>query len=132
MTLKTSIVTLAFGAALLTGSALAGSKFTGNGSVVITRNADGSGQASGYLGHVYNAATQNEFIGCQKYVTGGLYCQAMNEAKVHVVCNSGSTYLGNAVGSMAADVRVTFRWNSSGQCISISITHSSEYQDKQG
>jgi hypothetical protein len=133
MKLNSSIAgALALGAALLVGTAFAGSKFTGNGSVVIARKADGSGQATGMLGHIYNAPTLNEFIACQKSVTGNLYCQARNEANVHVACTTNSAYLANAVGALATDARVTFRWNASGLCTAISISRSSEFQDKQG
>jgi hypothetical protein len=116
----------------VSGAALAGSKFPGNGSVTITKNADGSGTAVGLLSFIYNAPTQNEFFGCQAYVTGGLYCQVKNEAGVHVVCTSSSAFLGNAVRTMSPDVRVTLRWNASGQCTYLAVMHSSEYQDKQG
>lgn len=116
----------------VSGIAMAGAKFPGNGSVTITRNADGSGTAVGLLSFIYNAPTVNEFFGCQAYVTGGLYCQVKNEANVHVVCTSNSAFLGNAVRTLSPDVRVTLRWNASGQCTYLSVTHSSEYQDKQG
>jgi hypothetical protein len=131
MSIKTSMTALALGAALIVGTAFAGSKFTGNGSVVITKNADGSGSASGYLGHIYNATTKNEFIACQKSTTS-LYCQAKNEANVHVTCSSNSLYLANGVGSLSPDARLTFKWNAAGACTGISVVHSSEYQDKQG
>jgi|SRR5688572_23783261 len=114
------------------GAAFAGSKFAGSGRVVVTKNSDGSGSAIGYLGHIYNASTTNEYIGCQKYVTGGVLCHALSEARVHATCNSSSVYLGNAVGTLSPDARLMFRWNASGTCIGISITHSSEFQDKQG
>jgi hypothetical protein len=130
MKIQNSMAALALGAVML-GTAFAGSKFTGNGSVVITRNADGSGSATGYLGHIYNAPTKNEFLACQKS-NFGLYCQAKNEANVHVTCSSSSTYLANGVGTLSADARLTFKWNASGACTGISVVHSSEYQDKQG
>jgi hypothetical protein len=131
MTIKTSMAALALGAALIVGTALAGSKFTGNGSVLITRNADGSGSATGYLGHIYNATTRNEFIACQKS-NFGLYCQARNEANVHVACSTSNAYLANGAAGLSPDMRLTFRWNANGACIGISVVHSSEYQDKQG
>ena len=131
MNIKNAMAALALGTALIVGTAFAGSKFTGNGSVVITRNADGSGSATGYLGHVYNAPTKNEFIACQKS-SFGLYCQASNEAKVWVVCESGSAYLANGVGSLSPDAKLTFKWDASGKCTGITVAHSSEYQDKQG
>jgi hypothetical protein len=114
----------------LAGVALAGSKFTGNGSVVIVKNADGSGNASGYLGHIYNGTGKNEYIGCQKYATGGIDCRARTEANELAFCASGSAYLGNAIGTLAPDTRLTFRFNAEGQCVGITITHSSEFQDK--
>ena len=124
---------LAAGLALaISGAAFAGSKFTGNGSVTITKNADGSGTAVGMLGFIYNAPTTNEFFGCQKYVTGGMYCQVKNEANVHVTCTTSSAFLSNAISTLSPDARVTLRWNASGVCTYLQITHSSEYQDKQG
>jgi len=130
MNLKSSLIVLTLGAASLT--AFAGSKFTGNGSVVVVKASDGSGQATGYFGHIYNSPTVNEFFGCQKYVDGGLYCQAKTEANVHVTCSTNSAYLGKAVSSLSPDARVTVRWNAAGVCTGITVTHSSEYQDKQG
>lgn len=131
MNIKTSMAALALGAALIVGTAFAGSKFTGNGSVVITQNADSSGSATGYLGHIYNAPTKLEFLACQKS-TFGIYCQAKNEAGVHISCSSSSTYLANGVGTLSADARLTFKWDATGKCTGISVTHSSEFQDKQG
>jgi hypothetical protein len=131
MTIKNSMAALALGAALIAGTALAGSKFAGNGSVLITRNADGSGTATGYLGHIYNAPTRLEFLACQKS-NFGLYCQAKNEANVHVTCSTNSAYLANGVGALSPDVKLTFKWNASGACTGITVVHSSEFQDKQG
>jgi hypothetical protein len=131
MNIKNAMAALALGTALIAGTAFAGSKFTGNGSVVITKNADGSGSATGYLGHIYNAPTTLEFLACQKS-NFGIYCQAKNEANVHATCSSNSSFLANGVGTLSADARLTFRWNAAGQCVGISVTHSSEYQDKQG
>jgi len=131
MKIKNSMAALALGAALIMGTAFAGSKFTGNGSVVVTRNADGSGTASGYLGHVYNAPTTLEFIACQKS-NFGIYCQAKSEANVHVACSSNSAFLANGVGSLSADARLTFKWDAAGKCTNIQVAHSSEFQDKQG
>jgi len=51
---------------------------------------------------------------------------------VHVTCSSSSMYLANGVGSLSPDARLTFKWNTSGQCTGISVVHSSEFQDKQG
>ena len=71
--------------ALSTGAAFAGSKFTGNGHVWITKNADGSGSGSGYLGMIYNGP-DNEWIGCQKSSTNLVMCHAKNTDQLIVDC----------------------------------------------
>jgi hypothetical protein len=128
--MKLNISGFAALALALAGVAIAGSKFTGNGSVVIVKNADGSGSATGYLGHIYNGTGTIEYIGCQKYATGGLDCRARTESDQLAFCASNSAYLGNAIGTLAPDSRLTFRFNANGTCTGISITHSSEFQDK--
>lgn len=119
-------VTLALG----TGLAFAGSKFTGNGHVQVTLNADGSGAASAYLGMVYNMTDNNEYLGCQKSSTNVVFCHAKNVDQVIVDCWATSAYLANAVSSISPDARVSFRFDSNGRCTNISVTHSSEHEDK--
>lgn len=116
-----------------TGAALAGSKFTGTGNVVITRNADGSGSVSAYLGHIYNGPGMKQWVGCQRDENDNVMCHAMDEAYVQSVsCSARSAHLAQSVSSIAPDVRLTFYWNAQGACTRIVIAHSSEYQDKQG
>ena len=115
---------------LSTGAALAGSKFTGNGHVQITRNDDGSGSASGYLAMIYNMTDNDEWLGCQKSSTGVVYCTAKLVDQTIVSCWTTSAYLANAVSSISPDARVSFRFNSGGRCTNITVTHSSEFEDK--
>jgi hypothetical protein len=131
MKIRSSITTLAVAGLVFAGAAFAGSKYLGSGSVVITRNADGTGTVSGYLGLIYNGTGTNEYIGCQKYGTNGLYCHARTEALDFAYC-SGSSFLGKTIGNLSSDARLTFGFDASGRCTSISITHSSEIQDKHG
>ena len=116
--------------ALSAGAAFAGSKFTGDGHVVVYKNADGSGSASGYLGMIYNRA-DNEWIGCQRSSTNLVICHAMNTAQVIVSCAANSAFLANAVSSIASDARVAFAFNANGTCTQIAVGHSSGYEDKQ-
>ena len=131
MKVKSSMMTLAVAALVICAGAFAGSKYTGSGSVVITRNANGTGTVSGYLGLIYNGTGRSEYIGCQKYGNNGLYCHAMNEAKDFAYC-AGSAFLGKTIGNLSSDARLTFGFDANGRCTSISITHSSEIQDKHG
>ncbi len=117
-------------AAICVGSAFAGSKFTGNGQVQITKNADGSGSASAYLGMIYNMTDNNEWFGCQKSSVNVVFCHAKNVGQVVVDCWATSAYLANAVSSISPDARVSFRFDSQGRCTNITVTHSSEYEDK--
>jgi len=133
MKLKISAITCALAAGMLAliGSATAGVKFEGNGSVVIRRAADGSGTVTGFLGVIYNGTGTSEYIGCQRFDGGSVYCHAMNESKQFAYCQ-GSAYLGAGVATLSPDARIQFRFDASGRCTSISVTHASQYQDKQG
>ena len=115
------------------GVALAGSKYTGTGNVSIVRNADGSGVAMGYLGHIYNGPGMKQWIGCQRDENDNVMCHAIDEAYIQsVICTVQSSFLAQSVSSISPDSRVTFYWNAQGVCTRIQILHSSEYQDKQG
>ena len=127
---KVIIMTAALCAA---GAALAGSKFTGTGNVTVARNADGSGAASGYLGHVYNGPGMKQWIGCQRNENDNVYCHAIDEAStMSVACSVQSSFLAQSVSSISPDARITFSWNAQGICTRIQVSHSSEFQDKQG
>jgi hypothetical protein len=120
-------------AVCLAGVAVAGSKYTGTGNVAITRNADGSGAAMGYLGHIYNGPGMKQWIGCQRDENDNVMCHAIDEAYVKsVICTVRSPVLAQSVSSISPDARVTFYWNAQGVCTRIQVVHSSEYQDKQG
>lgn len=113
------------------GSVSAGSKFAGPGSVIIQRNADGSGLISGYLGSIYNGTGRNEYFGCQRYNNGGMYCLAMNENKDTANC-VGSEYLAKSLTTLAPDTRIQVNFDANGRCTQTWVIHSSEYPDKQG
>ena len=121
--------------ALCAGSAaLAGSKYTGSGNIIIVRNADGSGSASGYLGAIYNGPSVRQWMGCQRNENDNVFCHAIDEAAGtrSVSCTVKSAFLAQSVSSISPDVRLLFQWNAQGVCTRIQVTHSSEYQDKQG
>ena len=123
---------ISFGLALALGSmaVFAGSKFTGDGHVQITKNADGSGAASAYLSVVYNRTGNDEWFGCQKSSTSVVFCHAKSIDQTIVDCWATSAYLANAVASISPDARVSFRFDTGGRCTNITVTHSSEYEDK--
>lgn len=115
------------------GAALAGSKYAGSGDVVIVKNADGSGRASAYLGAIYNGPSTRQWIGCQRSESDNVFCHAIDEAYVEVVaCSVQSAFLAQSIDSISPDVRLTFYWNAQGACTRIQVSHSSEFQDKQG
>jgi hypothetical protein len=118
--------------AIAASTAFAGSKFNGDGHVIVARNADGSGSASGYLGMIYNGTFLVEYIGCQKSATGAVFCHARSETDVRLTCSTTSAFLAQSIASLSPDVRLTFRVAANGACTSITVVHSSEYQDKQG
>jgi hypothetical protein len=128
--MKTKFIAAAAAALMCAGAALAGSKFTGDGHVLITRNADGSGTASGFLSMIYNYTNNNEWFGCQKSSTNRVFCHAKNVNQDIVDCWTTSAFLANAVSSISPDARVSFRFDATGACTNITVTHSSEYEDK--
>jgi len=117
-------------AVAVAGGVLAGSKFNGNGFVVVRINADGSGSASGYFGMIYNGPNVREYIGCQRRSGGWMSCQANSEAGQRIGCVTNSTFLAQSVATLSPDARLYFQVNSSGDCTSITVVHSSEYEDK--
>jgi hypothetical protein len=123
---------LVCGLAASMSTAIAGSKYTGDGHVKINRNADGSGLAVGYLGMVYNGNGLVEYLGCQKSAQDRVFCHARTESEDRVTCTVTSNYLAQSVASMSPDARVIFSFNAKGVCTGISVQHSSEYEDKQG
>lgn len=130
---STTIQTVLATALCFTGAALAGSKYTGTGNVAINRAADGSGNATGYLGHIYNGPGMKQWIGCQRDENDNVMCHAIDEAYVSsVACTVKSPFLAQSVASISPDARITFYWNTQGVCTRIQVVHSSEYQDKQG
>jgi len=128
---KSWLIALVLGAS---GVAFAGSKFTGSGDIIIVRNADGSGSASGYLGAIYNGPSVRQWMGCQRNENDNVFCHAIDEAAGtrSVSCTAQSAFLAQSVSSISPDVRLLFQWNAQGVCTRIQVTHSSEYQDKQG
>lgn len=133
MKTTTMVRTVLVAASCIAGAAVAGSKYTGAGNVAITRAADGSGSASGYLGHIYNGPGMKQWIGCQRDENDNVMCHAIDEAYVSsVACSVKSPFLAQSVSSISPDSRITFYWNAQGVCTRIQVVHSSEYQDKQG
>jgi hypothetical protein len=114
------------------GASLAGSKFTGNGNVVIGKNADGSGAVTGMLGAIYNGPLMKQYIGCQRDESDNVLCLALDEAETWVSCSVKSAFLAQSIASFSPDARVSIQWNAQGKCTRIQVVHSSEYQDKQG
>lgn len=120
-------------AACAASVSLAGSKFTGSGNVTIAQAADGSGTASGYLGHIYNGPAMKQWIACQRNESDSVFCHAMDETRtISVFCWTTSAFLAQSISSISPDARLTFSWNASNTCTRITISHSSEFQDKQG
>jgi hypothetical protein len=128
--IKTLAQALLLGATFAASVAYAGSKFTGNGHVVVTRNADGTGSVIGYLGMIYNYTGNDEWIGCQKNAQSVVFCHARAIGDMPVSCTSTSAFLASSVASISPDARLLFRWDASGRCTNITVTHSSEFEDK--
>ena len=125
------IAALSLGAA----TAYAGAKFTGDYHVKISLSANGSGSASGYMGHIYNGDGTTEVIYCQRTSWANVRptlatCWAHDEAGATAFCRITSEFIVDALDMISPDARLYFRWNSSGECISISVTQSSEFEDK--
>ncbi|HTU66505.1 MAG TPA: hypothetical protein VMF52_11190 [Steroidobacteraceae bacterium] len=129
---KTSVILAALALALSLGHADAGTKFVGSGAVTITTQATGAGSASGYLGHIWNSTAQTQYIGCD-YTAGpapSVMCHARSETEQFAFCTTGSAFLAEALAAVGPDVRLSFTWNASGVCDSITVQHSSTFAPK--
>lgn len=116
----------------LGAASLAGTKTTpSHGRVTVLTYNDGSGQAIGRLGDIYNGSGKREYIGCQHSDDGITLCQARNEAGKHVVCVTDSAWLSRAVKTLSPDAQLVFHWNARGTCTTINVTHDSAFAAKQ-
>jgi hypothetical protein len=119
----------------ITNTVFAGSKPALSRSVTIVSNADGSGSAVAYFGGVYNGTGVREAFGCGKLGESGttFYCFMQDEAGARKTCaGTESSFLAQSFSTISPDARVRVWWNAAGRCTSIEVTHSSEYEDKQG
>lgn len=103
--------------------------------VVVTVNADGSGQANGNMATARASANDVEYIGCgvRKYldnaggVTSSGFCQAGDAAGVTASCFTDNAELLDTIENVADYSFVTFTWTSDGRCRMIGISTQSFY-----
>ncbi len=113
------------------GTALAGAKDSANvGRVSVLKSANGTGMASGRLGHIYNGTGRREFLTCTRG-NGLSVCRARSEAGLEGACITTSAWLAKALDSVSPDASVSFTWNAAGRCTNIQVVHSSTFAAKQ-
>lgn len=103
--------------------------------VVVTVNADGSGQANGNMATARLSANDVEFIGCGVRKgdngAGGAnvngFCQASDAAGVTAYCFTTNAELLDGFENVADYSFITFSWNADGTCRTIGVSTQSFY-----
>ncbi|WP_146209784.1 hypothetical protein [Vitiosangium sp. GDMCC 1.1324] len=115
----------------LSTAAWAGAK--GGASVTISWNGD-NGAASGTMGTVRNSSDTLQYIGCtvagnatSKWVS----CSARNASNVTVSCTSWEPNIIQAAYAMTSDAHISFSWDASGACTTLSVRADSRYRPKE-
>ncbi|HEU4602127.1 MAG TPA: hypothetical protein VFS24_09170 [Steroidobacteraceae bacterium] len=134
--------TIASTVALSAMTAFAGPRYS-QPAVVITKNADGSGYVEGTLGGVRNSFNRIERISCEvqrnEYfdangvAIGGLTvttCQARDSKSQTVSCFAFDESLADALNGVGDDGLIGFRFNSGGNCTSVTYYESSSLAAK--
>jgi hypothetical protein len=99
--------------------------FKSNNTVSISGNS-----AFGSLGAARNSADGNQYIGCDYWIYGNLYCRARNSANVVVSCSSGDPEFISLSHSINGDSWVNFNSNASGICTYLEVDNGSWYMPK--
>jgi hypothetical protein len=135
---RISIVALA---TLVSAAAIAGSRYNPPG-VVITRNADGTGLASGTLGGTRNSSNNVERLSCVVVRTdmtsaagvpsrsSTVSCIARDSASVSATCVSTLESHATALDGVSNDSLIEFRYDASGRCASITVYESASLERK--
>ena len=102
--------------------------------ILITQNADGSGNAQGDMLTARNADNDVEFIGCGTRTidtgTGSFsfgFCQAANAAEEMAFCSTSNADLLDAVKAVSDYSFLTFGFDESGECTRIGSSTQSFY-----
>ena len=90
--------------------------------------------ASGALGATYLSSNNIEYIGCDLEIWSGgspqLVCYAQNSAQQYGSCFSTDPNFLLVAQKLAPDSYVSFQWNSSGYCTSLSVEEDSTFNPK--
>jgi hypothetical protein len=114
-------------ALVASGSALAGNRVTIP--VSITVNSDGSGEAHGSLGDVYNSFDTVQFISC--WASSGLgICNVKNTAGLTKSCSTTDPEQIRTIRALTTDSAMYMNWNASGTCTSLSTNTGSIFHPK--
>jgi hypothetical protein len=114
---------------LFAGIASAGYK-TSNNNVVVTKNADGSGLASGALGAARASADLNQEIGCFNYSTPAGRCNAWDATNRTVSCYTTDPSMIAVIRTVGSDSFVSFVVDKNGFCTTVTTFNDSAYQPK--
>ncbi|WP_148273261.1 hypothetical protein [Stigmatella aurantiaca] len=129
-TMKNVVKGLGLGAVLLAGTgALAGAKYA---RPVYVSTSSSGGYAYGSLGSARNSTDANQYIGCTTSTGSSgeqiMNCFARTGGGISASCTSSASALVNAARSVTADAYIDFRWDGSGACTQLTVTHASYIQ----
>ncbi|MDC0712880.1 hypothetical protein POL68_30745 [Stigmatella sp. ncwal1] len=129
-TMKNVVKGLGLGVVLLAGTgALAGAKYA---RPVYVSSSSGAGYAYGSLGTARSSTDVNQYIGCTTSTGSSgeqvMNCFARSAGGISASCTSSVSALVNAAHSVTADSYIDFRWDGTGACTQLTVTHASYMQ----
>lgn len=136
-----AIATLISASALVSTVSLAGNRYSPSG-VVITRNADGTGFASGTLGGARNSANTVEKLSCAVVRLDSINaagapsrsttvsCLARDAANVSVTCVSTLETHATALDGVSNDSLIEFAYDAAGRCTLVTVYESASLERK--
>ena len=89
--------------------------------------------AKGALGSARNSADAIQFIGCEAFVSGGLFqglCFANSPAGVSVLCTTSSATMVQTILGISGDSFISFSWDTTSTCASLSVENFSNLEPK--
>jgi hypothetical protein len=131
-TLKTAVLLVACCLPTLAPNAFAGVQV--DSYVIVNKNSDSSGSATGGMSTARNSADTNQYISCQVAGLRGqsayVVCRASDANGNSGSCGSADPALVQVAASMTSDAVLQFIWDKDAQCIGLQVISSSSFAPK--
>jgi hypothetical protein len=123
------MVSMGIAASLLTAAAVAVAGYKIGWTVVVSKNADGSGYAYGSSGAARNSADGNQEVRCT-VTWSSVSCDAWDASNAYIGCQSTDASLIQAARMFGTDSGLQFNVRSDGVCTGIYVYNWSSFAPK--